>query len=371
MSHPLADRPPTGGDQDGRIVVEDLSKSFGTVHAVRNLTFTVEPGSVTGFLGPNGAGKTTTLRMLLGLVHPSSGRALIGGRPYSDIHNPSRVVGAALEAASFHPGRTARNHLRVYCAAASLPDARADQVLDMVGLGGAAKRKVRGFSLGMRQRLGLAATLLGDPRVLILDEPANGLDPEGIRWLRGFFRQMAGEGRTVLVSSHLLNEIQEVADRVVILNRGELVRSGSIAELLAGTDLAVVRTPQAGDLSAALAAAGLSGQRSDDATLRVKTSDLAHVGHVAFTAGIELHELSLEKFDLEQLFFSLTRGDYAAPSPTPGTPTPYQQPQHQPIQPQQPQYPPPQYQQPQYPPPQYQQPQYPPPAQPRSDGGQR
>ena len=333
--------PYDGSGVAGRIVVDGLSKSFGSVHAVRNLTFTVEPGSVTGFLGPNGAGKTTTLRMLLGLVHPTGGSATIGGRPYGAIPNPTRVVGAALEAASFHPGRTARNHLRVYCAAAGLPDARADQVLEMVGLSGAAKRKVRGFSLGMRQRLGLAGTLLGDPQVLILDEPANGLDPEGIRWLRGFFRQMAGEGRTVLVSSHLLNEIQEVADRVVILNQGELVRSGSIAELMAGTDTTVVRTPQAQELSAALAQAGLSGQRSDTNTLRVQTSDLAHVGHLAFAANVELHELSLDRFDLEQLFFSLTRGAYAAPSPGSASAPPHQQPGYQ-----QPGYQQPGYQQP-------------------------
>jgi ABC-2 type transport system ATP-binding protein len=365
MSQP---HPPSGHGGDpgvpGRIVVEGLSKSFGSVHAVRNLTFTVEPGSVTGFLGPNGAGKTTTLRMLLGLVHPTSGTATIGGRPYGGIPNPTVVVGAALEAASFHPGRTARNHLRVYCAAAGLPDTRADQVLEMVGLAGAAKRKVRGFSLGMRQRLGLAGTLLGDPRVLILDEPANGLDPEGIRWLRGFFRQMAGEGRTVLVSSHLLNEIQEVADRVVILNQGELVRSGSIAELMAGTDTAVVRTPQPDELSSALARAGLRGERSDANTLRVHTADLAQVGHLAFTANVELHELSLEKFDLEQLFFSLTRGAYAAPnSAPPGSPPPGNQPGtpsgYQPGY-QQPGYQQPGYQQPGYQQPGYQQPGYPP-----------
>jgi ABC-2 type transport system ATP-binding protein len=354
MSHPHSPSAPAGSTGvPGRIVVEGLSKSFGAVHAVRNLTFTVEPGSVTGFLGPNGAGKTTTLRMLLGLVHPTGGTATIGGLPYGSIPNPTVVVGAALEAASFHPGRTARNHLRVYCAAAGLPDSRADQVLEMVGLGGAAKRKVRGFSLGMRQRLGLAGTLLGDPRVLILDEPANGLDPEGIRWLRGFFRQMAGEGRTVLVSSHLLNEIQEVADRVVILNQGELVRSGSIAELMAGTDAAVVRTPQADELSAALAQAGLRGERSDANTLRVHTSDLAQVGHLAFTANVELHELSLEKFDLEQLFFSLTRGAYAAPSSAPNGPPPGSAPApgYQPGYPapgQQPGYPPPGYAPPGY-----------------------
>ena len=183
--------------------------------------------------------------MVLGLVRPTGGQATIGGRHYADIPNPLPVVGAALEASSFHPARTARNHLRVLCAAAGLPDRRADEVLDQVGLHDAADRKVRGYSMGMRQRLGLAATLLGDPRVLILDEPANGLDPEGIRWLRGFFRHLAGEGRTVLVSSHQLNEVQEVADRVVILNRGQLVRQGSIAELTAGSDTVLVRTPMA------------------------------------------------------------------------------------------------------------------------------
>ncbi len=311
----LSGPPPAdpGPGVPGRVVVHDLSKNFGSVAAVRNLSFTVEPGSITGFLGPNGAGKTTTLRMLLGLVHPSGGVATIGGRPYGAIANPTREVGAALEASSFHPARTARNHLRVYCAAAGLPDRRADEVLDLVGLTPAAKRKVKGFSMGMRQRLGLASTLLGDPRVLILDEPANGLDPEGIRWLRGFFRALANEGRTILVSSHQLGEVQEVADRVVILSQGRLVRSGSIAELTAGTDTTVVRTPQAEALAAALSAAGLSGTRPDATTLRLRAVDPAHVGHIAFVAGVELHELSVEKFDLEQLFFSLTQGQYAAP----------------------------------------------------------
>jgi ABC-2 type transport system ATP-binding protein len=229
---------------DGRIVVDDLSKTFpGGIRAVDRLSFAVEPGSVTGFLGPNGAGKTTTLRMLLGLVHPTGGRATIGGHPYHAIPNPLTVVGASLESSSFHPARTARNHLRILCIVAGLPERRADEVLDLVGLHGSARRKVRGYSMGMRQRLGLAAALLGDPRVLILDEPANGLDPEGIRWLRGLFRHLAGEGRTILVSSHQLNEVQEVADRVVILNRGRLVRAGSIDELTAGTDSVLVRTP--------------------------------------------------------------------------------------------------------------------------------
>jgi ABC-2 type transport system ATP-binding protein len=303
-----------------RIVVDELTKVFGgKVRAVDHLSFTVEPGSVTGFLGPNGAGKTTTLRMLLGLVNPTSGRATIGGQPYGHLPQPLTVVGAALEAASFHPARTARNHLRVYCAAAGLPDRRADEVLELVGLKDAARRKVRGYSMGMRQRLGLAATLLGDPHVLILDEPANGLDPEGIRWLRGFFRHMAAEGRTVLVSSHLLNEVQEFADRVVILDRGKLIRSGSIAELTAGSDTVVVRSPQAAHLAQLLAQQGFATDAESDGLLRVRSGDAARIGHLAFTAGIELHELRVDKFDLEQLFFTLTEGEFtAAPSgPTP------------------------------------------------------
>jgi ABC-2 type transport system ATP-binding protein len=290
-----------------------LTKVFrGNVRAVDRLSFSVEPGSVTGFLGPNGAGKTTTLRMVLGLVRPTGGHATIGGLAYHDIANPLSVVGAALEASSFHPARTARNHLLILCAAAGLPDRRADEVLDQVGLHDAAARKVRGYSMGMRQRLGLAATLLGDPRVLILDEPANGLDPEGIRWLRGFFRHLAGEGRTILVSSHQLNEVQEVADRVVILNRGQLVRQGSIAELTAGSDAVVIRTPMGDALAQALAANQIAAERADAGTFRIRGVPAPHVGHLAFTAGIELHELSIERFDLEQLFFSLTQGAYAA-----------------------------------------------------------
>jgi ABC-2 type transport system ATP-binding protein len=295
----------------GRIVVDHLTKVFGQVRAVDQLSFSVEPGSVTGFLGPNGAGKTTTLRMLLGLVHPTAGTATIGGRPYAAIPDPLTVVGAALESSSFHPARTGRNHLRIMCAAAKLPDRRADEVLELVGLGQAGKRKVRTYSMGMRQRLGLAATLLGDPRVLVLDEPANGLDPEGIKWLRGFFRHLAGEGRAVLVSSHQLNEVQEVADRVVILNRGRLVREGAIDELTAGSHTVVARSPQAGPLAQALAAAGLRGEQVDALTLRLPGVALEHVGHVAYKAGIELHELSADRFDLEQLFLSLTSGEFA------------------------------------------------------------
>ncbi|MGH8961267.1 MAG: ABC transporter ATP-binding protein [Jatrophihabitantaceae bacterium] len=318
---PSAGPPP----QDGRIVVDGLSKVFGgRVRAVDQLSFTVEPGSVTGFLGPNGAGKTTTLRMVLGLVRPTAGHATIGGRPYHAIPNTLAAVGASLESSSFHPARSGRNHLRILCTVAGLPDRRADEVLELVGLRDAARRKVRGYSLGMRQRLALAAALLGDPRVLILDEPANGLDPDGIRWLRNFFRQLAGEGRTVLVSSHQLNEVEEFADRVVILNRGRLVQAGSIAELTAGTDTVLVRSPNTPALAAALAARGAVAQQEGPNTLRVRNVTLAQVGNLAFTAGVELHELSGQRFDLEQLFFSLTDEavvpDGAAPPPLPPSP---------------------------------------------------
>jgi ABC-2 type transport system ATP-binding protein len=303
MTAPATSPPATAG----RIVVDQLTKVFGgKLRAVDRLSFTVEPGSVTGFLGPNGAGKTTTLRMVLGLVRPTAGSATIGGLPYKSLHNPITHVGAALESASFHPARSARNHLRILCTAAGLPARRADDVLEMVGLGESGKRKVRTYSLGMRQRLALAAALLGDPRVLVLDEPANGLDPEGIRWLRGFFRHLASEGRSVLVSSHQLNEVQEIADRVVILNHGQLVRSGSIQELLAGTDSVVARGPDLGPLDAVLRNHGYAPMQTGPASLQVQGVDTDTVGHLAFAAGVELHELSKRGFDLEDLFFQLT-----------------------------------------------------------------
>jgi ABC-2 type transport system ATP-binding protein len=213
------------------IAVQDLTKHFGPVVAVDRLTFSVEAGRVTGFLGPNGAGKTTTLRILLGLVHPTTGTATVGGLRYADLPDPARRVGAVLEATSFHPGRRARDHLRILAVAARLPLSRVDEALVRVGLADAAHRRVGGFSLGMRQRLGLAAALLGDPGVLVLDEPTNGLDPEGVRWLRTLLRQLAGEGRTVLVSSHLLSEVAQTVDDVVIVAGGRLVTQGPLAEV--------------------------------------------------------------------------------------------------------------------------------------------
>jgi len=310
---------PGGSSPTGRIEIDHLTKVFGSQRAVDDLSFTVEPGSVTGFLGPNGAGKTTTLRMLLGLIEPTAGTATINGVRYAALPAPLQTVGAALEAASFHPAHTGLQHLRIYCAAAGLPPRRADEVLQLVGLADAAKKKTKGYSMGMRQRLGLAGTLLGDPRVLILDEPANGLDPEGIRWLRGFFRHLAGEGRTVLVSSHQLAEVQEFADRAVILNRGRLVRAGTMAELSAGNTTAVVRGPDLRGLQRALMENSLTGSTEPDGSLRVRSDNLRLIGHLAFVNGVELHELSLEEFDLERLFFSLTEGEHqGAELPGPG-----------------------------------------------------
>jgi ABC-2 type transport system ATP-binding protein len=222
------------GDDAGQIVISGLTKRFGGVTAVDGLSFRAAPGSVTGFLGPNGAGKTTTLRMLAGLVAPDAGTATIGGRTYAALGSPGRKAGVVLEAAGFHPARTGRNHLRVYCTACGYPLHRADEVLEICGLAAPGRQKVRGYSLGMRQRLALATALLGDPAALILDEPANGLDPEGIAWLRGLLRDYARAGRTVLYSSHVLPEVEQLADQVVIMHRGRLVRHGTLAELTGG-----------------------------------------------------------------------------------------------------------------------------------------
>jgi ABC-2 type transport system ATP-binding protein len=293
---------------DGEIEVRGLSKTFGTVKAVDNLSFSVPTGTITGFLGPNGAGKTTTLRCLLGLISPTGGSATIGGRTYADLPHPSTTVGAMLEASSFHPARSGRNHLRVYCTVNGFPARRADEVLEVVGLTKAAGQKVRGYSMGMRQRLGLAAALLGDPKVLILDEPANGLDPEGIAWLRRFLRRMAEEGRTVLVSSHVLSEVEQTVDNVLIISRGTLVRQGSIDELASDAGHTVlVRGPDL-DRLATLLPDQASAERQDG-TMRVTGLTSDEIGHLAFTERIELHELATERSDLEKIFFALTGGD--------------------------------------------------------------
>jgi ABC-2 type transport system ATP-binding protein len=296
--------------QTDEIVVDHLTKQYKKLRAVDDLSFRVRTGRVTGFLGPNGAGKTTTLRMLLGLVTATAGSATFGGRRYSELPDPIRRVGAVLEASSAHRGRTGRNHLRMICRAAGLPDSRADEMLALVGLTPAANRRFKGYSLGMKQRLGIAAAMLGDPGVLILDEPANGLDPEGIRWMRDLLRALAGEGRTVLVSSHLLGEMQQLADDVVIVAAGRLVRQGPVADVLGSMGAAHVRvrTPRPDQLTAALDPLNATVAPQPDGSLLVTGADAAAIGHAAFTASVELHELAGERGDLEQVFLQLTAG---------------------------------------------------------------
>lgn len=287
------------------IDVQRLTKRFGKhVLAVNDLTFTVFPGRVTGFLGPNGSGKSTTLRCLLGLVSPTDGVALIDGKPYRDLVQPGRIVGSSLESSSYHPARSGRDHLRMLAAAAALPNSRTDEVLTLVGLTEAADRKVGGYSLGMRQRLGLAAAMLGDPSVLVLDEPANGLDPEGIAWLRTMLRHLAGEGRTVLVSSHLLTEVSNTVDDVVIINNGALVTSGPISDLLSAPGVQV-RSPALDTLVAGLAGRGELARRDGDAAVITGLS-AAELGELAHALGVPLHELTASGTDLERTFLELT-----------------------------------------------------------------
>jgi ABC-2 type transport system ATP-binding protein len=282
-----------------------LTKRYKDVVAVENLSFRVREGAVTGFLGPNGAGKTTTLRMVLGLARPTAGHATIEGHRYTELDEPARTVGANLEVAGAHPGRSGRDHLRALAAMAGLPASRVEEVLRMVELDTAANRRAGKYSMGMRQRLGLAATLLGDPRVLVLDEPANGLDPQGIRWLRDFLRGMAAEGRTVLVSSHVLAEVAQTVDDVVVIHRGRLVDQGPVARLTTGGAVRV-RTPRVAELRAALERAGLQAAETGDGALTVAGADAAAVGDIAFAAGVPLHELTTEGTSLEEAFLALT-----------------------------------------------------------------
>ena len=290
------------------IEFSNITKKFGAVAAVDDLSFTVEPGRVTGFLGPNGAGKTTTLRILLGLVAPTSGTATLGGIRYRDLPRPLATVGAALEAASFHPGRSAFNHLNCYAIAAGFPSTRVTEVLNLVGLGEYAGRRVGGYSLGMRQRLGLAYALLGDPGVLVLDEPINGLDPEGIKWIRGFLRAMAAEGRTVLVSSHLLSEVQQSVDDVVIIAKGRLVHRGPLASLDSQVaPQVIVDSPDRDALAGALSAAGLTFALGRTGLL-VAEANPGRIGHLAFAAGVEVSVLHRQKSGLEDSFLALVGG---------------------------------------------------------------
>jgi ABC-2 type transport system ATP-binding protein len=289
------------------IEIDGLTKRFGSVLAVDDLGFRVPEGAVTGLLGPNGAGKTTTLRMLLGLVAPTAGTATIGGVAYARLTEPVRTVGAVLESSSFHPARTARGHLRVVASAARIPMARVDEMLEQVGLAGDATRRVGGYSLGMRQRLGLATALLGDPGVLVLDEPTNGLDPAGVRWLRDLIRALSRDGRTILVSSHLLAEVAQTVDHVVIIDRGRLVTAAPLAELATSAQPGVVvRTPDTTGLRAALTAAGIAvNDNGLDRIVALGASPEA-VGRAVAAAGVVVYEMSLVGGSLEDAFLRLT-----------------------------------------------------------------
>ncbi|MFH9269023.1 ATP-binding cassette domain-containing protein [Streptomyces sp. NPDC017546] len=307
------------------ITLRELTKRYGGKAAVDGLTLDVQGGLVTGFLGPNGAGKSTTMRMILGLDHPSEGEALIGGRPYSSMRHPIREVGALLDAKALHPARSARSHLVAQARSNGIPVSRVDEVLEMVGLAKVARRSAGAFSLGMYQRLGVAGALLGDPRVLIFDEPVNGLDPDGVRWVRELVRSLAAEGRTVFLSSHLMSEMQLTADRLVIIGRGKLLADTPMADLLASSSLSSVRvrTPDVADLRTLISHLLKNGdvrvESPADNELVVKGRSAEQVGDLAHGLGLRLHELRTVAASLEQVYMELTAQsvEYATGEPMP------------------------------------------------------
>ena len=290
-----------------------LTKRYGTKTAVNDISFSLQPGQVTGFLGPNGAGKSTTMRMLVGLDRPTSGSITVLGKPYAEHRNPLSVVGALLDAKGVHPGRSARSHLHALAATHSIGDARVNKVLELTGLESVAHKRVGGFSLGMGQRLGIAAALLGDPQVLVLDEPVNGLDPDGVLWVRNFVRAFAAEGRTVLLSSHLMSEMSQTADHVIVLGRGAVIADAPIAELIAGGQgqrTVRVQSPESIRLGELLRAQGArSTQRSDGDELLLQGITAAQVGEIAAAHGIVLHGLATDTTSLEDAYLELTRGE--------------------------------------------------------------
>jgi ABC-2 type transport system ATP-binding protein len=291
------------------IQVRGLTKQYGAVRAVDGLTFDVRPGKVTGFLGPNGAGKSTTMRMVLGLDRPTSGTALVAGRPFGGLTEPLRVAGALLDAGAVHPGRSGRDHLRVAARSNGIPLRRVDEVVEQVGLGPASRRRVRGYSLGMRQRLGIATALLGDPAVLLFDEPMNGLDLDGVRWVRHLVRELADEGRTVLLSSHLMSEMEQTADHLVIIGRGRLIADASMDEVMRGEGAqrqVRVRTPSPDDLAGALLRRRLRVHPTVDGDLLVEGASAEVVGDVALETGVAVHGLSEERSSLEEVYLDLT-----------------------------------------------------------------
>jgi ABC-2 type transport system ATP-binding protein len=291
------------------IEIDGLTKEYRSRVAVDDLTVTIEPGRVTGFLGPNGSGKTTTMRCILGLTRPTAGTATVLGRPYRELARPMRRVGALVDPRARHPGRTAHAHLLALAQSNDLPVQRVDEMIELVGLESVAHERVRGFSLGMGQRLGIAAALLGDPDVLVLDEPVNGLDPEGIRWVRELLRDLAAEGRTVLVSSHLMSEMEDTADHLVVLGRGRLLADLPMADLLGRNAAVRVRSPQASLLARALERAGARIEILTDGALWIEGMDIVGVGDVAFLSGLRVHELTEVTESLEEAYLALTEDD--------------------------------------------------------------
>jgi ABC-2 type transport system ATP-binding protein len=302
------------------IDARSLTKSYGAIRAVDNLTFTVEPGRVTGFLGPNGSGKSTTLRMMMGIDHPDTGQVTINGRRYADIRHPLHEVGALLESKALHPSRTAYSHLRWLAASNGLPRRRVDEVLELTGIDKVGNRRTKGFSLGMTQRLGVAAAMLGDPQVLLLDEPVNGLDPEGILWIRQFLRRLANEGRTILVSSHLMNEMALTADHVLVVGRGRLIADAATEDLVAQTAGARVRvvSPDADRLRQILVDAAAVVELAADGGLSVNGLTAAAVGDLARDHRLAIHELTAERASLEAAFMALTHDSVEYQPTAPG-----------------------------------------------------
>jgi ABC-2 type transport system ATP-binding protein len=289
------------------IKIEHLTKRYGNTLAVNDLDFEVRPGVITGFLGPNGSGKSTTMRIILGLDHPTKGRATVKGQDYASLRAPLHEVGALLDAKAVHPGRSARNHLRALAASNRIPFARVDQVLEFTGIDSVANKKVGNFSLGMSQRLGIAGALLGDPEVLLFDEPVNGLDPEGIRWIRDFFRSLANEGRTVFVSSHLMSEMAVTADQIIVIGRGTLITQGSIDSLTATAKGSVlVRASNHQKLMTELKAHGGDVSEANDEALSVSELTSDQIGQIAFDADVVLFELTPQRASLEDVFMELT-----------------------------------------------------------------
>jgi ABC-2 type transport system ATP-binding protein len=291
------------------IQAHELTKRYGGTTAVDSISFTIPPGSVTGFLGPNGAGKSTTMRMIMGLDRPTAGEVTVNGKPYGRHRSPLREVGALLDAKAVHPGRSARSHLRTMAATHHIPASRVDEVIDMTGLHTVATQRVGGFSLGMGQRLGIAAALLGDPRTLILDEPVNGLDPEGVQWVRRLVRGLAAEGRTVFLSSHLMSEMAQTADQLLVIGRGRIITAGPVQEVIDSVSGGGVRvrSPRATELAALLTADGATVTSPEPSTLEVRGATADDVGEVAFAHGLLLHELSPRSASLEEAYMSLTQ----------------------------------------------------------------